>query len=103
MKMTIQSLETGSMFFVKQDVSKATEWPGRRPEDGLINLNGSVTDAELLVRAVTRPYPGAFIINKNLKTTVWKAKIVDDEFDGEFLSFVDGKLGLVEFENEILK
>ena len=103
MKMTIRSLATGSMVFVKQDASKATEWPARKPEDGQINLQGSVKDAELLVRAVTRPYPGAFMIDENIKTTIWQAKIVDDEFTGKFLSFVDGKLGLIEYENEVLK
>lgn len=45
---------------VPQDDSLATEWPGRRPEDGVIQPTMTVAEVDRLVRAVTRPYPGAF-------------------------------------------
>ena len=44
----------------RQDDSKATEWPGRKPEDGEILPTMTMAEADRLVRAVTHPYPGAF-------------------------------------------
>lgn len=59
----------------EQDERLATEWPGRRPEDGEIYHSMNVVDAERLIRAVTHPYPGAFYYIGNKKIIVWKAKI----------------------------
>jgi methionyl-tRNA formyltransferase len=50
----------GSLDPQPQDDGLATEWPVRSPEDGEIRTDRSVADAERLVRATTRPYPGAF-------------------------------------------
>ena len=78
-----------------QDNSKATIWPGRRPEDGEINLRGSVYDAEKLVRAVTHPYPGAFYYKNGIKHTVWAAKILKNNdliIKNSILNFYDGVL-----------
>lgn len=91
---------------ITQDESKATLWPGRKPEDGEINLNGSVFDADKLIRAVTKPYPGAFYFENKIKRIVWSAKcICVDEFenllDGIFLKFDDGVLLIQDYE-EIL-
>ena len=101
MMRTICLLENDSMFFVEQDESKATEWPGRKPDDGLINLNGSVKEAELLVRAVTHPYPGAFFFSGGEKVTVWKARLVSSDYTGDTLDFFDGKLELLETSRDI--
>ncbi len=60
---------------VSQDESRSSIWPGRTPEDGEIDLSGSVYDAERLVRAVTRPYPGAYFLKNGLKTVVWAAHV----------------------------
>lgn len=60
---------------IEQNEERATLWPGRKPEDGEIALNGSVYDAERLVRAVTWPYPGAYFIKDGIKTVVWRAHI----------------------------
>ncbi len=43
-----------------QDSAVASEWPGRRPEDGMISPQMKTVDAERLIRATTHPYPGAF-------------------------------------------
>ena len=58
-----------------QDNSIATEWAQRRPEDGEIDLGGSVEDAECLVRALTHPYPGAFTTIDGVKRKIWSAHI----------------------------
>jgi len=54
-----------------QDHSAATEWPGRRPEDGRIHADMSVVEVDRLVRGVTRPYPGAFVERDNKILRVW--------------------------------
>jgi methionyl-tRNA formyltransferase len=64
-KRVLPDLVKGTVKFLTQIESNATVWPGRRPDDGLINENGSVHDAERLVRAVTQPYPGAFYFDAN--------------------------------------
>jgi methionyl-tRNA formyltransferase len=54
-----------------QDHSRASEWPGRRPSDGLITPSMTVDEADRLVRATTRPYPGAFWIDGDRTLRVW--------------------------------
>ncbi len=88
-----------------QDNTKATVWPGRKPEDGEIDLAGSVFDAHRLIRAVTHPYPGAFFYQKDLKIVVWSAKVapVDEsnasvDSDAITLSFRDGVLLLDDYQ-----
>jgi len=98
MHKTIRLLENNKMYFQVQDESKTTFWPGRKPEDGQLDLSGSVIDAERLVRAVTHPYPGAFIHKNGKKIVIWKALVVDDSFEGQILTFPDGVLGLIDFD-----
>lgn len=57
-----------------QDESKATYWEGRKPQDGQI-LPDQMTVAEVdrLVRAVTKPYPGAFLLREDgSKVIIWE-------------------------------
>ena len=101
-KSAFPKLVSGDLQPRRQDEAEASEWPGRRPEDGRIDLAGSVGDAECLVRAVTRPYPGAFFVADGRKTIVWKAQIVADEAAcgaDPCLSFRDGVLRCLEWED----
>jgi methionyl-tRNA formyltransferase len=55
-------------------------YPKRNPEDGHIDFNRSALDVYNFIRALTKPYPGAYYIDKNKqKIVVWKAGIVFDE------------------------
>ena len=55
-------LESSTINPVPQNEALASEWEGRRPEDGEIHPNEmTVGEVDRLVRAVTHPYPGAFI------------------------------------------
>lgn len=59
----------------KQDSSRATVMPKRRPEDGLIDWSRSARQVYNWVRALTHPYPGAFsyIPDGGLrKILIWK-------------------------------
>ncbi|CAM1373358.1 Methionyl-tRNA formyltransferase [Tenacibaculum litopenaei] len=56
----------------KQDEAKATYWEGRKPKDGEILNHMTMENVDRLVRATTKPYPGAFFIQDDKKIIVWK-------------------------------
>ena len=56
---------------IEQLESKATLFGRRRPEDGAIHWRQSAVDVRNLVRAVTRPYPGAFTFAGDKRVLVW--------------------------------
>ena len=78
-----------------QNHAEATEWPGRHPEDGEIFDTMTMDEADKLVRAVTHPYPGAFIVKDGVKTVIWSASF--DENEGAF-PLADGYLTPIDFE-----
>jgi methionyl-tRNA formyltransferase len=47
-------------------------FPGRRPDDGIIDWSRDAKDIDALVRAVTRPYPGAFSHLEGRKVLIWE-------------------------------
>lgn len=61
----------GSAPRIEQLESKATVFGRRRPEDGAIRWRQSAEDVRNLVRAVTRPYPGAFSFAGGERVLVW--------------------------------
>lgn len=96
----VPRLMAGTLTLRSQDESLASVWPGRKPEDGEIDLNGSVWGAERLIRAVTRPYPGAYFHDGGGKVIVWRASVASAVPDEETpsLKFSDGYLVLHETE-----
>lgn len=86
---------SGNIKLVKQNDDEATEWPGRRPEDGEIFKDMTVDEADRLIRAVTHPYPGAFYIDGDKKTTIWSATF--SKSDG-MIKIKDGYITPTEFE-----
>lgn len=57
-----------------QDASAATYFGRRKPSDGEIDWEQSAQQIANLVRAVTRPYPGAFTYAGSTKILVWEAE-----------------------------
>jgi len=57
----------------------ATYAARRRPDDGLIDWTRPARDIDRLVRAVSRPYPGAFTHLGTDRLTIWKAQHIDGE------------------------
>jgi methionyl-tRNA formyltransferase len=99
------------------DLSQGSYFGRRRPEDGRIDWTWSARRIFDLVRAVTHPYPGAFVMVDGRKLIVWKAMIANEagargapgtiigEWDAGALEIAAG-LGSVivataEFENTI--
>lgn len=55
------------------DLARGSYFGGRRPEDGRIDWSRPALEIYNLVRAVTRPYPGAFADLSGERFTVWWA------------------------------
>lgn len=55
-----------------QDHRLATSFPARKPEDGLIDWEQSARRVRDLVRAVAKPYPGAYSYLSGKKILIWK-------------------------------
>lgn len=60
---------------VPQDQSRATYFGGRRPKDGKMDWDRPASTVRNLVRAVTRPYPGAFTFKGDRKLFIWETAI----------------------------
>ena len=56
-----------------------TSYPKRNPEDGEINWEDTTRDVYNLVRAVARPYPGAFTFDGDTRVNVWEAIPFSDD------------------------
>ncbi|MFN7172792.1 MAG: methionyl-tRNA formyltransferase [Fimbriimonadaceae bacterium] len=109
----LEQILAGTVQGQAQDPAQATFWPGRKPADGEIHPSCmSVHYVEKLVRAVTRPYPGAFVIQDGRKYTIWRCSpdIVREPFtpgvvesgDRLLLQFVDGQIQAIDWEVETI-
>lgn len=56
------------------EIEKGSYFGRRRPEDGRIDWSKRAVEIHNLVRAVTRPYPGAFAFLCGDRCTIWRAK-----------------------------
>ena len=65
-----------------QDHAVATTYGGRGPRDGEIDWGRSATRVRSLVRAVSRPYPGAFSHVGDRKCLFWSVSEIDANDDG---------------------
>jgi UDP-4-amino-4-deoxy-L-arabinose formyltransferase/UDP-glucuronic acid dehydrogenase (UDP-4-keto-hexauronic acid decarboxylating) len=63
----------------RNELEKGSYYGARKPEDGRIDWRRSAVEIYNLVRAVTRPYPGAFSILGGEKCLVWRALPVPAE------------------------
>jgi len=78
-------------------------YPKRTPKDGLIDFNRSALDVYNFVRALTKPYPGAYYLDKNgEKVIVWKIEIIFDDSrlinDTMVHNTLDFKIKVIDFE-----
>ena len=62
-----------------QDLRKGRAFGIRRPEDGLINFQKSAKEVYNFVRALTKPYPGAFTFIQGQKLMIWKCEVVEEK------------------------
>ena len=70
---TIPKIASNQEKRTKQDNSLATRYYKRAPKDGKIDLSWTVNKVIDFIRALTHPYPGAFLESKYGKITIWHA------------------------------
>ena len=70
----IDALLAGMAKETPQDESQANYFSGRKPEDGRINWTQTSAQIFNLIRAVTDPYPGAFVDVGAVRLMVWWAE-----------------------------
>ncbi len=76
----LPKLLSGAIKPIKQNEEEATYLLKRTPEDGLIGWNDSVKVIQRLIRAVSKPYPGAFsYYNGKHKVIFWKADYLENK------------------------
>lgn len=74
----LPALAAGTAPRVRQDHARATWCAKRTAADGLIDWSRPADEVWTLIRAVGRPYPGAFTYRSDgSKLFVWSAEIVD--------------------------
>lgn len=71
----LPKIKNGNLEFNEQDHSKATYLGRRRPQDGLINWQNGAEEIHTLIRAVSKPLPGAYTYFNGQKITIQKASI----------------------------
>lgn len=64
-------LQADAIVGQSQNESQASYWEGRTPLDGELNRQMKTEEVDRLVRATTHPYPGAFIMEGELKCIIW--------------------------------
>jgi methionyl-tRNA formyltransferase len=69
-------LLAGDRLGVPQRHTNEPVLPRRRPSDGLVDWSGDSVTTYNFVRALTRPYPGAFSWLDKKRWTVWQAALL---------------------------
>ncbi|TKB24269.1 bifunctional UDP-4-amino-4-deoxy-L-arabinose formyltransferase/UDP-glucuronic acid oxidase ArnA [Desulfopila sp. IMCC35006] len=77
----IPALMTGNFPSTVQVQAQASYFGGRKPADGEIDWHRSNERVYNLVRAVTKPYPGAFSYLGDRKVIFWSASLEEDHSD----------------------
>lgn len=73
-----RELASGNYRRIPQQQVLANYWRKRSKRDGEIDWRMSARSIHNLVRALTRPYPGAHCVYKGEEVSVWKTEVVDD-------------------------
>ena len=113
MRKVLIGLRDNTLIPVKQNDEEATYTLKRSPEDGLIDWNQPIKDIHLFVRAISRPYPGAYsMYDGKSKIVIYKAEVLENKkyigFNGQIAELrkdgfdvvcKDGLLRVTDYEN----
>ena len=75
----LDQLTSGNVSLKKQKNSAPTYYPKRRPEDGLLDWNMDIFQLDAFIRAVTKPFDGAFSFINDKKSIIWRASIFETD------------------------
>lgn len=98
---TWQDLSIGGLTAIPQDPYAGSTWPGRTPMDGRIHPDMKTGDALRLVRATTRPYPGAFWKAGGEIIRTWAAQETTAPGDRPWIRCSDGILEATDYNIEL--
>ncbi len=111
----LPQMQAGTLCPIPQNENEATYLLKRTPEDGVIDWNQPVADIHRLIRAASRPYPGAFshYDGKQL-VTIWRADMEENtkyigipgqiaqlDESGFFVVCKDGLLHVTDYSCEV--
>ena len=85
---TLKKLEDGSVTRTPQDHSKSTYAKMLDKKLGNIDFSMSAEKIERLIRGLN-PWPSAYTMYKGKTLKVWKADVIDKEYEGELGQLVD--------------
>lgn len=91
---TLRKIKEGSVVRKKQNPDEGSCFTRRFPRDGKINwVNMSCEDIHNLVRALTKPYPGAFTFYEGKKVFIWETQLLKTDFFGipGRIAYIKGK------------
>lgn len=101
----------GELPGVEQNIDEVTFAPSIKPEEEKLDLNKTKEQLFGYIRALSDT-PGAYLYLDNLKIKIYKAKIIDEEINGEvgqitkadknglYLQCVNGTLSILELQKE---
>lgn len=100
---SLDAILSGNAQGTPQDETQATKFGRRRPADGLIDWSKSAREIHNLVRAVAKPFPGAFTEKDGHKVMVWRTRLISSpEEAANIPSFIvkthEGFLEILEWE-----
>jgi methionyl-tRNA formyltransferase len=84
-------IKAGQAPHLPNRIEQGSYFGGRKPEDGHIDWNGEAIAAYNLIRAVTKPYPGAFGLLDGEKILIWWARPTDDQLAPGEMAVVAGR------------
>ncbi len=77
----IEMFREGAVLRHKQLEDGGSIYPARTEKDGLIDCTWSAQKVLNFIKALSKPYPGAFVIDGANKIIVWRAELVSIEFE----------------------
>lgn len=95
---SIKSLECNNLNLIKPDLSKGFYVNKRNKDDGKIDFSKPSKDIMNFIKAISKPYPGAFLYHNNKKIIIWRANL-DYNISPQYESL---DIGTVVFNNSNL-
>jgi methionyl-tRNA formyltransferase len=90
---TLPKLIAGTAVLSPQDLTQGAYFGGRTAEDGRIDWHYSARQLHNLVRAVTRPYPGAFADIPAGRLHVWRTRVVSEQTSADMAGMMEYRDG----------
>lgn len=94
----IRALESNNLNLIKPDLSKGFYVNKRSKDDGEIDFSKPSKDIMNFIKAISKPYPGAFLYHNNKKIIIWRARL-DYNISPQYESL---DIGTVVFNNSNL-